>query len=202
LVDLSGKTPAEPANKEPFRDVVLACERELGALLDVTHFLESSAPTDPRGPRCDIFVVADLAEPGVASVVAPLSATLAASLRRFFSPILRSGDGALVVCPVLVCPRAGDRNAMARALVSLYDVARNRLPATRLGGRIYLVEDQSGKYILSRPELIRSFAASHIFDICLCKFVFRSHRAGTIGSFAFWSRNPRSHARSRGSCGH
>lgn len=159
LVDLSGKTSAEPANKEPFRDVVLACERELGALLDVTHFLESSAPTDPRGPRCDVFVVADLAEPGVAGVVAQLSAALAASLRRLFSPILRSGDGALVVCPVLVCPRAGDRAAMARGLIGLYDVARNRLPATRLGGRIYLVEDQSGKYILSRAELIRSFAA-------------------------------------------
>lgn len=159
MVDVPGKTTADAANKEPFKDVLFACERELGALLDVTHFLESSSPTDPRGPRCDIFIVADLAEAGIAPIIAPLSAALAASLRRSFSPILRSGDGALVVCPVLVCPRAGDRTLMARALTALFEVARVRQSATRLGGRIYLVEDQSGKYILSRAELVRSFAA-------------------------------------------
>jgi len=159
IVDVPGKTSTDSAAKEPFRDVLFACERELGALLDVTHYLESSSPTDPRGPRCDVFVVADLAEPGIAPIIAPLSAALAVSLRRSFSPILRSGDGALVVCPVLVCPRAGDRAVMARSLTALADVARVRHSATRLGGRIYLVEDQSGKYILSRPELVRSFAA-------------------------------------------
>lgn len=106
-----------------------------------------------------MFVVADLSEPNIAPLVAPLSAALAASLRKSFSPILRSGDGALVVCPVLVCPRAGDRVVMARALAAVFDVARIRLSSTRLGGRVYVVEDQSGKYVLSRPELVRSFAA-------------------------------------------
>lgn len=160
-VDASVDAEAKPAadSKEPFRDIVSACERELSSLLDVTRYLESSSPTDPRGPRCDVFVVADLSEPGIAPVVAPLSAVLANSLRRSFSPILRSGDGALVVCPVLVCPRSGDRVIMARALAALADVARMRSPSARLGGRVYLVEDQSGKYILSRAELVRSFAA-------------------------------------------
>lgn len=159
IVDSGSKSAVEPAAKEPFREIILACERELGVLLDVTHYLESSAPTDPRGPRCDVFVVADLSEAGMAPLVAPLCAALAVSLRRTFSPILRSGDGALVVCPVLVCPRAGDRAVMARTALALFDVARVRQSATRLGGRVYLVEDQSGKYILSRAELVRSFAA-------------------------------------------
>lgn len=159
IVDVPGKTPASASSKEPFQEVIFACERELGALLDVTHYLESSSPTDSRGPRCDVFVVADLSEPGIAPLVAPLSAALAVSLRRSFSPILRSGEGSLVVCPVLVCPRAGDRAVMARAITALVEVARVRHSATRLGGRVYLVEDQSGKYILSRVELVRSFAA-------------------------------------------
>gem|GEM_PF-5063842 len=157
-VDSAGK-PAELTAKEPFGEVLCACERELSSLLDVTRYLETSSPTDPRGPRCDVFVVADLSEPGVAPLIAPLSAALATSLRRAFSPILRSGDGALVVCTVLVCPRAGDRLIMSRALMALADVARVRHPSARLGGRVYLVEDQSGKYIVPRAELVRSFAA-------------------------------------------
>ncbi len=48
---------------------------------------------------------------------------------------------------------------MARALTAMFDVARIRLSSTRLGGRVYVVEDQSGKYVLSRAELVRSFAA-------------------------------------------
>ncbi len=159
IVDTASKSPSDASGKEPFRDVVFACERELGALLDVTHFLESSAPTDARGPRCDVFVVADLSEAGIAPLIAPLCAALATSLRKAFSPILRSGDGALVVCPVVVCPRATDRGLLSRTLLALFDVARVRQSATRLGGRVYLVEDQSGKYVLSRAELVRSFAA-------------------------------------------
>lgn len=145
--------------KDPFQAFVGRAADKLAALLDVGHFLASSSPSDPRGPHCDVFVVADLGEPKIASLVAPLTVALSSGLRRAYSAILRSGDGALVVCPLLFCPRKGDRASMARAASALSAIARDRSPGARLGGRVYLVEDQSGKYLVSRAEMVRSFGA-------------------------------------------
>ncbi|MDI1446658.1 hypothetical protein [Polyangium sp. 6x1] len=158
----------DPNAKDPYSPVVKRAEDTLAALLDVGHYLGSSSPTDPRGPLCDVLVVADLGEPSVAPLVAPLAAALALGLRRAFSAILRSGDGALVVCPLLYCPRTGDRAVMARAASSLADLSRRTASSARarLGGRAYLVEDQSGKYLLSRAEMVRSFAA-FLSTLCL-----------------------------------
>ncbi len=158
----------DPAAKDPYAAIVKRAEDALAAKLDVAHYLDSSSPTDPRGPLCDVLVVADLGETSVAPLVAPLAAALAAGLRRVFSAILRSGDGALVVCPLLFCPRSGDRPLMARAAAALAELARqtSSSPRTRLGGRVYLVEDQSGKYLLSRAEMVRSFAA-FLSALCL-----------------------------------
>ncbi|MDC3959516.1 hypothetical protein [Polyangium jinanense] len=158
----------DPNAKDPYSPIVKRAEDALAALLDVGHYLGSSSPTDPRGPLCDVLVVADLGEPSVAPLVAPLAAALASGLRRAFSAILRSGDGALVVCPLLFCPRTGDRAVMARAASSLADLSRQTSSSARarFGGRVYLVEDQSGKYLLSRAEMVRSFAA-FLSTLCL-----------------------------------
>jgi len=149
----------EPAAKDPYKSVVTLAEVELAALLDVTHYLAASSPLDPRGPLCDVFVVADLAEKGVAPVVAPLAAALARGLRRAYSSILRSGQGTLFVSPLLFCPRAGDRAVMGKAAAALAEAAREKTASARLGGRVWLVEDQSEQYLLSRAEMVRSFAA-------------------------------------------
>jgi hypothetical protein len=154
-----GAVSVDPAAKEPHAAILTRARGEVEALLDIHHYLAHSSPTDPRGPRCDVFLVADLGEEGVAPLVAPLVAALAADLRGAFSPILRSGDGALVVSPLLFCPRAGNRGAMAAAARAIADLARRDSPLARPGGRAYLVEDQSGKYLLPRPEMVRAFAA-------------------------------------------
>ncbi|UQA59046.1 hypothetical protein [Polyangium aurulentum] len=149
----------DPAAKDPHAAFLARARGEIEALLDIHHYLAHSSPTDPRGPQCDVFLVADLGEEGMAPLVAPLVAALAGELRRAFSPILRSGDGALVVSPLLFCPRSGDRAAMGAAARALADLARREPPLARPGGRTYLVEDQSGKYLIPRPEMVRAFAA-------------------------------------------
>lgn len=127
-------------------------------LLDLAHFLKTTQPTDARGPRLDIFVIASLDDEGVAELVTPLVAKLAAELRDEFRPILRRGDGALAVCPVLAAPRAADRKTVrnvVRTLAALGDAEVDKRPQARM----YVVEDQSGKYVVSRRELVRSFAS-------------------------------------------
>lgn len=128
-------------------------------LLDLSHFLETTGPSDTRGPRLDIFVIADISEPGVAELVAPLVERLAQGLRETFRPILRGGEGALAVCPMLATPRDTDPASVASVVEHLTALAEKSESALRPQARMYLVEDQSGKYVVSRGELVRSFAA-------------------------------------------
>lgn len=132
---------------------------ELRAMLDLEHFVEHTEPTDARGPRCDVLLIGDLSEPGVALAAPALAAALAAELRAEFHGILRSGEGALCVCPMLCAPRSADKEQMTAAARALSATADSLDPQRRLDARVYLVEDQSGKYLLSRAELVRSFAA-------------------------------------------
>ena len=105
----------EVESARPAAEIVAEAKVRARALLDLGHFVASTAPTDRRGPRCDVLVVADLGEPGVAEAIAPLCAALAEGLRAEFHPILRAGAGALVVCPLLSAPRAADRARVAAA---------------------------------------------------------------------------------------
>jgi hypothetical protein len=139
--------------------VIAPALRRLRALLDLGHYVDHTEPTDPRGPRCDVFLIGDLAEPGVAEVVAKVAGALAEEIRAEFHSILRAGDGALSVCPLLCAPREADAEAVATAARALLSVAHSRDVHEHLDARIYMVEDQSGKYLLSRAELVRSFAA-------------------------------------------
>lgn len=131
----------------------------LAAMLDLGHFVAATEPTDARGPRCDVFVVADLGEAGVATAALRWAATLSAELRREFQSILHRGDGLLSVCPLLAAPRGAGRSAAAAAIREIAKVAREARRPDQLGAPVYVVEDQSGKYLLSRGELVRSFAA-------------------------------------------
>jgi hypothetical protein len=132
---------------------------ELRGMLDLEHFVEHTEPTDARGPRCDVLLVGDLSEPGVAAAAPAIATALATELRAEFHGILRSGEGALCVCPLLCAPRSTDKDQMSTAARALSAAAESLDPQRRLDSRVYLVEDQSGKYLLSRAELVRSFAA-------------------------------------------
>jgi hypothetical protein len=132
---------------------------ELRGMLDLEHFVEHTEPTDARGPRCDVLLVGDLSEPGIAAAAPAIAAALATELRAEFHGILRSGEGALCVCPLLCAPRSTDKDQMSTAARALSAAAESLDPQRRLDSRVYLVEDQSGKYLLSRAELVRSFAA-------------------------------------------
>lgn len=137
----------------------LAAEAEARCrrLLALGHFVDTTAPTDARGPRLDVLVVADLGEAPLAAAISAVVSALGWHLRGCFRPILRAGEGALVVCPLLLLPRgAGGAAAAVHALAAL---ARDPDQARRPGARIYLVEEQSGKYLLPRDELTRCFAA-------------------------------------------
>lgn len=137
--------------------VVGEAEARCVRLLDLGRFVDSTAPADPRGPRLDVLVVADLGEAPVAAAVAGIVELLARRLRERFRPILRAGEGALAVCPLLLVPHGAAR--LAAPIQALAVLARHPDRQQRLPARIYLVEDQSGKYLLSPDELMRSFAA-------------------------------------------
>lgn len=149
----------EIAAADPPAAALKAASGRVREMLDLEHYVHHTEPADPRGPRCDIFLIGDLGEPSVADAIAPLATTLASSLRAELHNILRAGDGALCVCPLLCAPRDADAGKVASAARSLLAAAQGSSSQDRLDARVYLVEDQSGKYILSRAELVRSFAA-------------------------------------------
>lgn len=149
----------DAADGEPIADVVGRAKERARALLELGHFVATTRPTDKRGPRFDVLVLGDLGDPGVAEAVGPFTAAIGAELRAEFHPILRAGEGALIVCPFLSAPRAADRARKVAALQSLARLAADADIGKRPGGRIYVIEDQSGKYLLSREELERGFAA-------------------------------------------
>lgn len=128
-------------------------------LLALGHFVDTTAPTDARGPRLDVFVIGDLGDERVTGCVPGLVESLAHELRAAFRPILGAGEGALAVCPMLVAPRSADAGRLGACIRSLAGLARHPEPTRRPQARIYLIEDQSGKYILPIDELERSFAA-------------------------------------------
>lgn len=143
----------------PPERVLAEAKEKLRAMLDLEHYVDHTEATDPRGPRCDVLVIADLGEPSVAALVPPIAGALAEGLRAEFHGILRTGEGALCVCPLLCAPRSAERDKVAAAARALAALADGEGPHRRLDARVYLVEDQSGKYLLSRAELTRSFAA-------------------------------------------
>ena len=156
-VDCASDAEKDPAGlvRRVFDEAAQSCRR----LLDLPCYLETTESTDSRGPRLDVFVIGDLSEGATALVVPKLIANLASGLRREFAPILRAGDGALAVCPLLRLPRQMDRPQAAFAIRSLATLASAAMVADRPQARVYLAEDQSGKYLLSRREMERSFAA-------------------------------------------
>lgn len=156
--------------------VLAQAERLLRNLLDLSHFVDHTEPGDPRGPRCDVLLIADLSETELAPMAASLAGALAQRLRSRFHTILRAGDGALSVCPLLCVPREAERAAVASVLRSLAALCDSTDAERRLGGRVFVVEDQSGKYLLSRAELVHSFAA---FLYLLLYAGLRDHEAGT-----------------------
>ena len=149
LVVLADGDPAE---------VVSAAKEALRSLLDLAHFVATTDATDARGPRCDVIVVGDLGDAATCDRAPALAAALASELRREFHGIFGAGDGALAVVPLLALPRAADP-ARVRAALAALERAGTAGPLDRLGARVYLAEDQSGKYLLSRGEQTRTFAA-------------------------------------------
>lgn len=145
------------ADGEP-AEVVEAAKEALRSLLDLEHFVTTTEATDTRGPRCDVILVGDLGDEPTCERAPALAAALATELRREFLSIFGTGDGALCVVPLCALPRSANAGRVSAALLA-FERASDRGPVERLGGRVYLAEDQSGKYLLSRKELVRTFAA-------------------------------------------
>lgn len=139
--------------------VVDAVERACRRLLDLGHFVATTEATDARGPRLDVLVIGDLGEAPVARGLAGVLDALALRLRTRFRPILGVGEGSLAVCALALVPRDADGARIAAAVSALDALANHADASRRPRARLYLVEDQSGKYLLSRAELARSFTA-------------------------------------------
>ncbi|MFO0588304.1 MAG: hypothetical protein U0441_12220 [Polyangiaceae bacterium] len=138
--------------------VIEGAKEAIRTLLDLSHFVETTDATDARGPRCDVILVGDLGDEATCARAPALASALAIELRRELPGIFVSGEGALCVVPLLALPRAADAARVGAALAAL-EKASVAYGPERLGGRVYLAEDQSGKYLLSRAELTRTFAA-------------------------------------------
>lgn len=186
FADAGGKNLVLLGDGEPGA-VVDAAKEALRSLLDLAHFVATTDATDARGPRCDVIVVGDLGDAEVCERAPALAAALAAELRRAFPSILTTGDGALCVVPLLALPRSADAARVSAALAAL-ERASERGPAERLGGRVYLAEDQSGKYLISREELVRTFAA---FLNLLLLSRLRDREGGARPLVEMESRDPR-----------
>lgn len=157
FADAAGKNLVLLQDGEPAATVAAAKEA-LRSLLDLAHFVATTDATETRGPRCDVLLIGDLGDASTCERAPALAAALAGELRREFHAIFGTGDGALCVVPLLALPRSASAARVSAALAAL-ERASDRGPLDRLGGRVYLAEDQSGKYLLSRQELVRTFAA-------------------------------------------
>ncbi len=176
--------------------VLRQAEESCQRLLELAHFVATTADSDSRGPCVDVFVIAALDDAEPAAVVSIIE-QLAQRLRSRFRPVLGVGQGRLCVCPLLLIPRPGSLDGASYdtrtgdgdgaddgahtgtdparvgaagplahasdpcddALRKLAKLAQGPELARRPGGRIYLLEDQSGKYVLPRRELVGSFGA-------------------------------------------
>lgn len=138
--------------------IVASAKEALRSLLDLAHFVATTPATDARGPRCDVLLVANLGDASACDRAPALASALAVELRRELRAIFVTGEGALCVVPLCAVSRAADPARVAAALAA-FERASAEGPAERLGGRVYLAEDQSGKYLLSQKEMVRTFAA-------------------------------------------
>ena len=149
--------PSDPALAA--EKILTEARRRVRRLLDLKYFVDNTAPTDARGPRLDVFVIGNLAIEQVGALVPALVEQIGYQLRVEFRPILRAGEGALAVCPLMLAPRAADRAQVATAISAVGALCKHADLDRRPYARLYVVEDQSGKYVLSEAELERSFAA-------------------------------------------
>lgn len=157
--DSGADAPGASSAREP-EDMVAEVEGCCRRLLDLAERISSSAPGDGRLPQVDLFVLADLGEPAVAPRVPGLVALLGERLRERFRPIFRSGSGFLAICPILALPREAARQEVVRqAIAGLDALARDPDSRRQPGGPVYLVEDQTTHYVLSREELVRTVTA-------------------------------------------
>ncbi len=133
---------------------------EARRLLDLKQRVETTGAGDARPPRLDLFLVADLAEPSVAPLVPWLVEQAGLRLRDAFRPIFQGTGGRLTVCPLLAAPRAAPGREAIRAAVDALD-ALSRAPDERRRplAPVYLIEDQTSRYVLAPEELVRTVAA-------------------------------------------
>ena len=165
--DTSGDSEPDAADASPvtfaeqLEAVLDEAEAHSQRLLELGHFIATTADEDTRGPCLDVFVIAALDEILGTALVTVIE-QLGERLRSRFRPVLEAGQGRLCICPLLLFPRAIEQTyeSDARdAMLALSALTRDPVRSRRPGGHIYLSEDQSGKYVLPRSELVASFAA-------------------------------------------
>lgn len=132
------------------------------SLLGLRGLLETRGPGDGRRPELDVFWVGDLGEAAVADALPELLLQVGRRLLSRFSHIFRGHDLAgLTLSPVLALTGARTEPSPA-ALLALERIEREATAPAGTGGpghapplpRVFLVEQQSSRYELSRGELV------------------------------------------------
>ncbi|MBI2892494.1 MAG: hypothetical protein HYY06_03015 [Deltaproteobacteria bacterium] len=144
-----GPLPDEDPGRQLLRVMDEACARmALGSVI------QASDPADPGEPVLDVVVVADLGEPGIAERLARFIAALRARLLADFSHLFGAHNPRFALCAVLALTGARDpgRRGALRAGLEGLEAISARAGEYEPFGRVFLIEDQSGRYLLPPAE--------------------------------------------------
>lgn len=145
----------------PLVDEILGhAERELG----LGALVASHAHDDDRRPTLDVMIIADVCEPGVAEAVPGLVSEIGARLLSRFSHIFRGHDlGNLTICPVLGLGKLREKEPPERAKKCLGELEAAAFgkdaPSPSVVPRVFVVEQQTSHYELSKTELVSTVAS-------------------------------------------
>lgn len=150
----------EPPSADPGPSVVRVVA-ELRKRLDLARVVASSDPAESGAPIADVLVVADLGEPEVAehlpAFVDKLRAQVLAELSHLFGP--HNPRFSLAALLALSGARDPARAAALRTALGALDGLLRHDGTYEPLGRMFLLEEQSGRYLISARERVAAMAS-------------------------------------------
>lgn len=128
---------------------VPTCIEHARELLDVRNFVARPDPSDFRGPRLDVFIVCDASEDESRESLAKGIEKFQIRFTEEFQTIF-SGHGRLTICPIVFVPKRSE------GVETFLGDIETTLNAMKFKSRVFLLQDQSGKYAIPTQEITRT----------------------------------------------
>lgn len=164
VLERAGRPGDVPIAEVPGPDPAPAAARvvtELRARLDLSRVVAASDPADAGAPGADVLLVADIGEPSMAEHLPGFVARVRALILDELSHLFGAHNPGFSLDAVLALTGARDAArapALRTCLAALDGLIRHDGTYEALG-RMFLVEEQSGRYLLGARERVAAVAS-------------------------------------------